>query len=567
MAGLPNRESFRRTLESALSSNLAADDAENISQALEPLLQRLPTIRTPHRQRRRISPATAAAAAAVAVAGAGAGVTLRRSQQRKTTRHRTSLNRQHGCLRFRHTCSDSGTRSARRWSTVDGTLSTRSAFSVASAPVNNAAAGGAAGRPGEHNNRLLYLKRCDGHTIGHRRGVGVTGRGVPQLPLILDTRRRSTSVSRNRSLPPPAVVVGPPCAHRGNTAERVIDGGDPSEGNNGRASRDEEEAQSDDNINAEGIRAGDGAVQTTAGAIQGCLGDAAAASGGYDRGRAASILRAARRRDPARLKADFQQFWTWNKRPSARPGEEDRHCGMEARRTRDFTGTGGDVNISRRTSGRDSGSSPSSSRLEMLARMKAVYMARIDSALNGSPGDTLGIADDAIFPDKLPGDLTNDENGVGFPVGPFQAPPAEAARFRRGETHTTVEPQRDPPPRDRATSVARREATPAPPYTIKLDDTGDDLGRSGSERGASINENIFDPINSAVPPSVESEHAVVVPDLELTESRIRQVDKYFGGSGGAERRRQRPPAGGQVCPAHISSSTVVLAAQCVRAVM
>lgn len=565
MAGLPNRESFRRTLESALSSNLAADDAENISQALEPLLQRLPTIRTPHRQRRRISPATAATAA-VAVAGAGAGATSRRSQQRKTTRYRTSLNRQHGCLRFRHTCSDSGTHSARQWSTVDGTLSTRSGFSVASAPVNNAAAGGAAGRPGEHNSRLLYLKRCDGHTIGHRRGVGVTGRGVPQLPSILDTRRRSTSISSNRSLPPPTVVVAPPCAHRGNTAERVMDGGDPSEGNNGRASRDEEEARSDDKNNAEGIRAGDGAVQTTAGAIQGCTGDAAVVSGGYDRGRAASILRAARRRDPARLKADFQQFWTWNKRPSARPGEEDGHCGIAARRTRDSTETGGAVNVSRRTSGRYSGSSPSSSRLEMLARMKAVYMARIDSAINGSPGDTLGIADDAIFPNTQPGDPTNDEDDVGFPAGPFQAPPAGAARFRPGEAKT-VEPQRDPPPRDRATSVAGLEATPAPPYTIELDGAGDDLGRSGRGRGASTNDGIYNPINSAMPPSIESEQAVVVPDLELTESRIRLVDKYFGGSGGAERRRQRPPAGEQVCQAHVNSSTVVLATQCVRTVM
>ena len=95
-----------------------------------------------------------------------------------------------------------------------------------------------------------------------------------------------------------------------------------------------------------------------------------------------------------------------------------------------------------------------------------------------------------------------------------------------------------------------------------MDDAGQDLGRSGSGRGVSSDGGTSNPINSVVSPSVEGEQAVVVPDLELTESRIRLVDKYFGGSGGAERRRRRRPVCEEVCQTHTSTGSIALVAKC-----
>lgn len=573
VAGLPNRESFRRTLNSALSSNLAADDAENISQALEPLLQRLPTIRTPYRQqrrRRRTSPSGAAAAAALAAgevgAGtgveAGVGVTLRRGQQRKTACHyRTSLDRQRGRLGCRRTCSDAGTRTSRHWSTLDGMRSTRSGFSVASAPANSNTTV-FAGRPSD-GHRRLYLKCCDGRTTAHR-GTEVAGR-VPQLPLILDTRRHSSthtpaaSITLTQAAAAASVVVAPH-AHRGSrTADSNINGGpDLPDGNNGHghAFSDEEDSdRSDKNKTEEGIQKdGDGgAPHATGGANRrGSGAETTSSGGGYDRARAASILRVARRRDPARVKADFRQFWTWTKRPP-RSGDEEHIGTAAARRTRDSTGTGVVPGVSRKRSNRDSGgsggSSPSSSRVETLARMKAVYMAKIDSAVNDSlsssdtrssnSSDTRSVQADAVFPTAPAGNIRSNEDDV-LLAAPLTASLSKS-HLRQGEPNTTQQqPHLEPAPRN-------SEAIPAHRYMNQPDSgAGRNLGRGrGGVRSDGGISNYMD--SSAVSPSVGGEQAVVVPDLELTESRIRMVDKYFGGSGGAERRRRRMSASEEVC--------------------
>lgn len=491
VAGLPDREVFRRTLESALSSNLAADDAESISQALEPLMQRLPTIHAPP-----AAPALAPAATAPTVSA----MPQSRRQRRKTLRSmgrmmqpvcrqqkRKSGGHQNWEALNRHTRSDAGTRSAAE-PTSDGTRSTQSGFSAASAPLNTCAGlGGSRGRPV----RLDCGTHISGVGFGgqHMRGRPCGGSRGPQLPVIMDTRRRRRNSHGSSS--------GSACS--GNTCRARSYQGTSSSIDPAETCPEGDTVGISSGGNSRTLTSAPAGTKKNEGHYEEHL---AKEGGGYDGGAAATILRVARKRDPVGLNANFEQFWTWARRPAATAIDSSGKRGTQP--TQNKTPRRSTQSAAR------GGNAAAASKLENLARMKAVYMTKEDS----NSGDEYTAATTTATsprkcnppcrplheprsPDRSQG-VTQTGEGTGY------AGWSTTIDSTTGETDNTLLQSRD-----RAEGWAREEGMTKP--------AADATTQSNFDQNKAI---------------------VDVPDLDLTESRIRQVDKYFGGSGGAERHRR-----------------------------
>ncbi|CAM9983475.1 unnamed protein product [Ectocarpus sp. 4 AP-2014] len=190
----------------------------------------------------------------------------------------------------------------------------------------------------------------------------------------------------------------------------------------------------------------------------------------------------ATRRDPAGLKADFEQFWRWKRRAAATS-----------------TSTDTSIRCPSATERRGSAGAAAASKLETLERMKTVYMAKEDNGNGCSPA--------AKAADPPTGNNTQE--------GPSRSPrPPGGAR---GIT----------PLGNRANNVVFSGSARS-----KLPDgTGDemDISRQEDERDYDVEKTFADDTGSNFD---HGEAAVNIPELELTESRIRQVEKYFGGGCG-----------------------------------
>lgn len=400
VAQLPNRESFRKTLESALSSNLAADDAEHITQALEPLLQRLPTIRSP----------------------AATGRTTRA----RTLCRRSRRENRHGSRRIDRSTRSEGSRSARLAPSSDGTGSARSSFSSASAPLSTTAG-------------LRFIPKSSRTAYGKARRTIKTVTQFPRIDRARDALRTITVNGMHPARPRQCPGSG-----------AVVAGEVPPRNENNSSSR----SLRDDIRQRASLKTAKEATVAAAPGIpekERCSPEAC--DGGFDGGKAATLLRLARSRDPAGIKADFQQFWSW-KTSAHQPernaamtassaggrGGQDTRFQHNDRHVSTAASVGATRSTAKRAAGGDGGGTLS--KLETLARMKDVYMAKatVDNSANGQYHD---------------GEGTQEGGGEGG-----------------GQTR---------------------------------------VGFSSPE----------DPV-------------VVVPDLELTESRIRLVDKYFGGGGGRQ---------------------------------
>lgn len=246
--------------------------------------------------------------------------------------------------------------------------------------------------------------------------------------------------------------------------------------------------------------------------------EVAAERGGYDGGAAATILRIARRRDPVNLKADFEQFWTW-KRKAPTPTVPNRTKGTPPATER---------NASKKTreAGGGQRSDAATTKLEALERMKMVYMAKEIGDGGAAPADTTRA--------DSPGEWKSTTIPSAKPrlsESAARPPPCEGAQ-------TTP----SPPEFSGGASLNLSRNTAGETESVVQQNRGEGEEGSGSDKamakpGAHGSGSSFDEFQSG--------GAVAVPDLELTESRIRQVEKYFGGSGGARERvglwRRRPP--------------------------
>lgn len=242
--------------------------------------------------------------------------------------------------------------------------------------------------------------------------------------------------------------------------------------------------------------------------------------GGFDSGRAATVLRMARNRDPAGIKADFQQFWTWKTRGDTMIDNRARRgagaAAASGGKARDGVkrrnGDGGGVGGAKGGGRGGAGCAATLSRLEVLERMKNVYMAKCAAG------------DDAPSTPKHP--VGGDDHGVANAF-PHNRTPAQ-----RLLSHDVGEASKHAP------SAGDYRSAGASPQ-LYLEDNGEskapasagifEAGYGCATEDAQLGEyrgqaSAGDP-DSALP----EEPIVVVPDLELTESRIRQVDKYFGG--------------------------------------
>lgn len=490
VAGLPDRESFRRTLESALSSNLAADDAENISQALEPLMQRLPSIRTavPASKRRPGGrpPASKSRSAQFPC----------RQQKRKTLDRRCYGDPS----RYIYTCSDAGTRAAAE-PTSDGTRSTRSGFSAASAPLNTAI--------GLEERRARCIRLRDGSGSS---GFGFGGQyrqGRPggrsrtsHLPLIIDTRRRRRSTHGSD-------ITYSRVNRRINNTRRSSWGASSS-------------IESNETCEGGGVdnscRTDNGPLTPAPTHVTEGLShheeEVAPVEGGYDGGAAATILRVAKRRDPVGLKADFEQFWTW-RRKAQTPIISDGKKGTPSTKNKCVS--------NRREAGVRGRTNPATSKLEALARMKTVYMARE----TGGGGCNLAEADspEKRKPTKTPSPEPRRSDSVAF------APHREVAQITRSPTELSG-----------GAHLKLPRNTGSEADSMVQQNQGGGGGCSGND--ATIAKPCARDGGSSFC-DIEGAAAVDVPDLELTESRIRLVEKYFGGSSGGGGSvglwRRRPP--------------------------
>ena len=474
VAGLPDRESFRRTLESALSSNLAADDAENISHALEPLMQRLPSIHpaapSSGRRPRGRTPISVSRTAPLPC----------RQQKRKALNRRCGG----GPSRYIYTHSDVGTRPAVE-PTSDGTRSTRSGFSAASAPLDTAAGL-------EERKARSSLFHCGSTSGGFNFGGQYRPAGGSRsshLPLIIDIRR----IRRNSYGSDDTAHSGN--NHRISNTPSLSRGASPSIGPNEACGRADEYNSSRGANNRPFISA---PTHVTQGVGQNDEGVALEREA-YDGGAAATILRMARKRDPVGLKADFEQFWTWKRKAPTSIGTNVKKGTPAATRT----------NVSSKPEAGGGGRSDvATSKLEALERMKVVYMAKeIDGCIPAAAKVDLP---SEINPTTLPSseprrsdnvprtphcevDQTNHHSYlIDFSGGKH----LKLSGNTDGETSLMAQQNREGSGSDEAmaTSCAR-------------------------DSGSGIDE-----FGGGTP--------VDVPDLELTESRIRQVEKYFSGSGG-----------------------------------
>lgn len=477
VAELPDRESFRKTLESALSSNLAADDAENISQALEPLMQRLPCIHpaVPD-SRRRPGGRTSVSASRSAPLPC-------REQKRKALTRRCGG----GPSRYIYTRSDVGAQPAVE-PTSDGTRSTRSGFSTASAPLYTAAG---LEESGARSSGLHGGSKSGGFGFGgqYRQGRPGGSRRTSHLPLIIDTRRRrrathgsdDTAYSGNN--------------HRINNNLRSSRGAPtPIEHNETCGGADKDNSSCGTNnmpFTSAPTHVTEGVGHYDEGVAR--------ERRGYDGGAAATILRMARKRDPVGLKADFEQFWTW-KRKAPTPTSTSGKKGTPAATKRNVS--------NKREAGGGGRSDAATSKLEALERMKTLYTAK---------------ETDSCIPAALTADPPRERNPTALPsseprrsdeVVP-RAPHCEVAQINHSSstefgdgTHLKLSGNTN----HETSSMAQQNR----------EGSGSDeaIAKSGAHDGSSG----FDENEGGAP--------VDVPDLELTESRIRQVEKYFGGSGG-----------------------------------
>ncbi|CAM9267762.1 unnamed protein product [Ectocarpus sp. 6 AP-2014] len=190
----------------------------------------------------------------------------------------------------------------------------------------------------------------------------------------------------------------------------------------------------------------------------------------------------ARRRDPAGLKADFEQFWRWKRRAAATPTSTNtsKHCPPATER-------------------RSSAGAAAASKLETLERMKTVYMTKEDTGSGCSP------------------------------VANAADPPTES--------NAQKEPSRSPWPPGGApgiTPLGNRANNVVFSGSVRSKlprGTGDemDITRQEDRGDYDVTKTFADDTGSTFD---HGEAAVNIPDLELTESRIRQVEKYFGGGSG-----------------------------------
>ncbi|CAM9234395.1 unnamed protein product, partial [Ectocarpus sp. 12 AP-2014] len=198
----------------------------------------------------------------------------------------------------------------------------------------------------------------------------------------------------------------------------------------------------------------------------------------------------ARRRDPAGLKADFGQFWRWKRRAAATSTSTDtsKRCPSATER-------------------RSTAGAAAASKLETLERMKTVYMAKEDT------GSGCSSAAKAADPPT--------ENNA-------QEGPSRSPRPPGGARGIT-------PLGNRANNVVFSGSA----HSKLPDGTGDEMDISRQE------DQDYDVVKTFADTGSTFDHGeadVNIPELELTESRIRQVEKYFGGGcgrligGGAGRR-------------------------------
>lgn len=437
---------------------------------------------------------------------------LCRQQKRKCDGHQNweALNGRcgGGPSRYVHTRSDAGTRSTAE-PTSDGTRSTQSGFSAASAPLNTA------GGLEEGRARSIRLVGCGSRSNG---GIGFGGQhlrgrsgssGGPQLPLIIDTRRR-----RRKS-------------H--GSSDNVYSGNNHRVGNRNRSCQGAlasvDRAETCPECDA-GNSSGSNNLTLTSAPADMTQGDGqyeeqfTRAREGYDGGAAATILRVARRRDPAGLNVNFEQFWTWKRRAAATSIDNNGKKGPQPTQNetpRHFTKKDG----SAKEPAGGGGTFAAASKLETLARMKTVYMTKDNSNGGGcTPATT------TASPRKY---------------NPPYRPPPEPRPPDRAVGMTPI---------DGAAGIARSLAATGSRTLLKLSEStaGETSCTKKQNRGCgggwikSDEEGMTNPAADGTRSNFDETKAVVdVPDLELTESRIRQVDKYFGGSGGAGRHRR--PAG------------------------
>ncbi len=494
VAGLPDRESFRRTLESALSSNLAADDAESISLALEPLMQRLPTILPAVPSKRRQAGSSDSSSSSPLSKGWLAQPFSR--QQKRKTLNRRCAGGPSGRARVR---SDSGTRSV-PGPTSDGTRSTRSGFSASSAPLTTAA--------GMEDRANRYFRPVGGSS---RDGVGVGGRHLrgtrsrgsrsataQLLPVIVDTsrRRRHTHGCDTANSDGSHQINSRAGSFRCAVSSSVPSDTQPGDDADTTGGRDDFPVKPAPPNESRG-----GGRHEK---------DSAPPEGGYNAGAAATILRVARRRDPAGLKADFEQFWSWKRKSKTVPVV-----------TGDGTGPPPATAASKPLSSakrhvRGGAISPAETKLQALARMKNVYMAK-----GGGDGER-------DTPQETTGGSSTARIGEDRPPPLEPRPPDRVADVPR---YGGVKDGAAPP------AVPTSDRMPAKIPTSADDRAHELLPQEREARGATWNgcdDGMAKPPAQNRDSSYDEDKAtttVVVPDLELTESRIRQVEKYFGGGG------------------------------------
>lgn len=413
-----------------------------------------------------------------------------------------------GPARYVHSCSDAGTRSAAE-QTSDGARSIRSGFSAASAPLN--IGGGLEGVRARHI-RLDSFRDFGGVGFGaqHLRGRSCGGNRGPQLPMIIDTRRRRRT-SHGSS--------GHACSgksHRVNTIYRSSQGASVFAGPAETCPESEvavisSESGSRTPIPLSADKTEDDNHYREQLTIE---------REGYDGGAAATILRVARRRDPAGLNANFEQFWTWKRRPAATAFDIKRKKEKQPALNgtpQHFTNSSG---CSRTVGG--GGDTAVASKLETLARMKTVYTTKEDSNNGGgcAPARTTAASPRKhTSPYKLPPEPRPPDRAVHIMPTDDGSGIAHSATALGSRTFWDL--SEDTTGVSDHTNVQSRGCTEG---WIGSDD--DDMTKPGADGTSQSN---FDQKNEAV---------VNVPDLDLTESQIRLVDKYFGGSGGAGRHRR-----------------------------
>lgn len=473
----PDREIFRRTLESVLSSNLPADDVESISQALEPLMQRLPTI------------------------GNAAQKDLNRARRRRKdhiVRIGTERRRLGG---GDHVRSDAGTRS--------NPGGAASGVSAASAPPTYSSATTKQG--GGQNSRVLSDTAACYREVLHRDGwVGggsvpseraQRSTNVPHLPILVKARytpniRLRAAPSCNDDRFSPHESKGLDNRERGDAMQQL------SRGHHAKSTiartRFENPTSSPGGDKHAGVKVG----------------------GGYESGKATTLLRMARKHGPARMEADFQRFWPWVRNATVKPHDAASSINKDTRamasssshaaavvRTRPQH-RGGDKRFGgngrkRQTAGREyplntrknsNARAIAEARLkvETLEKMKEIYLAKDGSELHN---DHTYDADASPSKDTIPIKY----NGIG------------PDRDETGGISTEISSQ--------------KVETNGMDGTARFSTSDDHCGQVLSPhngRDLRCNEPHYNDASSGL-----DGPNITVPELELTESRIRLVEKYF----------------------------------------